>query len=250
MGNFLNAFYDRFSSPGLLKVASERNLKFEWVIEAGCHDGTDTLKFLELPNVKRVYAFEPDQVAADIAETKFATHGERVELKRLALMNHPGFIEISSPTGNFGDGTSVVKHSQHTKPDLGSNSRVLKCSTMDLEVQDLNGCGLLWLDVEGSAAYALMGAAETLKSILLIQVEVDMHNSKYRKGNLAKVDKILRKSGFSLLYGPLHPGFFGDAIYLKRSHLNKYEKMKSLATLFLYLTLHLIIYPFTGRPKE
>jgi FkbM family methyltransferase len=250
MGKLLNALYTRFQSPGLLKVASQRELKFEWVVEAGCHDGTDTLKFLELPNVKKVCAFEPDQVAADKAEAKFAMHGERVELKRIALMSYPGFIDLSSPTGNFGDGTSVVKHSEIIHPDSASNSSILKCSTMDLEVQNLGGNGLLWLDVEGSAAFVLTGAEETLKSILLIQVEVDTHTSKYRKANFSEVDKILRESGFSMLYGPLHPGFFGDAIYIKRTYLNWYEQMKSGAIRHLYLTLHLIIYPLTGRPKE
>lgn len=126
----------------------------------------------------------------------------------------------------------------------------MKCSTMDLEVPELSGDGVLWLDVEGSAAYVLMGAEKTLNSIILIQVEVDTHDSKYRKANLAQVNRILRRSGFSMLYGPLHPGFFGDAIYLKSSRMKKSDEIKSLVTLYLCLTLHLVIYPLTRRPKE
>ncbi len=250
MGKLLDSFYARFQSPGLLEVASKRHLKFDWVIEAGCHDGTDTLKFLELANVKKVYAFEPDEVAADSAETKFAKYGERVELKRMALMNYPGFIDISSPTGNFGDGTSVVKHSLEKQSYSESTSSLIRCSTMDIEVQVLSGNGVLWLDVEGSAAYVLIGAEQTLNSIILIQVEVDTHDSKYRKANFVQINRVLRKSGFSMLYGPLHPGFFGDAIYLNSSHMNKYDQIKSLATLYLCLMLHVVVYPLTGRPKE
>ena len=250
MGALLNKFYAKYSSPGLLKVASERNLAFEWVVEAGCHDGSDTLEFLKLPNVKRVFAFEPDDVAAELAEAKFTSYLERVNLKRLALMDQPGFIEIISPSGNFGDGTSVISNFKSVRPTCSDNQKFLACSTMDIELPDLTGSGLLWLDVEGSAAAVLSGSSVTLKSITLIQVEVDTHTSKHRKANFAKVDKILSNSNFSLIFGPLHPGYFGDAMYLKNSHLTWWERLKSLALKCLYLTLHLVIYPLTFRPRN
>jgi FkbM family methyltransferase len=249
MGTLLTKFCAKYSSPGLLKVARERNLDFEWVVEAGCHDGTDTLEFLKLPNIKRVFAFEPDDVAADKAQAKFTNCKERVDLKRLALMDQPGFIEISSPTGNFGDGTTVISNFKSVRPISGDNEKLLICSTMDIELPNLTGRGLLWLDVEGSAADVLSGSLETLKSVSLIQVEVEMHTSKHRKANFAKVDKILSKSNFSIIFGPLHPGYFGDAMYLKNSHLTGWGRLKSLALKYLYLILHLVIYPLTFRPR-
>ena len=90
MGKKFNKFYNAFSNPGLLAVAQKRLIDYQWVIEAGCHDGTDTLKFLEMPNVVKIYAFEPDEIAANKAEAKFKSHGERVKLHRLALMDRPG----------------------------------------------------------------------------------------------------------------------------------------------------------------
>jgi len=250
MGTLLTKIYAKYSSPGLLKVARERNLDFEWIIEAGCHDGTDTLEFLKLPNIKRVFAFEPDDVAADLAEAKFTNHQERVNLKRLALMDQPGYIEMSSPTGNFGDGTTVISNFKSVRPAYSHDEKILICSTMDMELPNLTGRGLLWLDVEGSAANVLSGSLETLKSVSLVQVEVDTHTSKFRKANFAKVDQILTKSNFSLIFGPLHPGFFGDAIYLKNSQLTGIERLRSLALRGLYCALHLVIYPLTGRPRE
>ena len=79
---------------------------------------------------------------------------------------------------------------------------------------------------------------------------MDTHTSKFRKANFAKVDEILSKSDFSLIFGPLHPGYFGDAIYIKNSHLTGLERLRSLALKSLYLTLHLVIYPLTGRPRD
>jgi len=152
MGKILNNFYYAFSNPGLLSIAQKRNLDFQWVIEAGCHDGSDTLKFLEMPNVLKVYAFEPDEVAANKAEAKFKSHGERVKLHRLALMDRPGFIDVSSPTGEFGDGNSIVGNFRSDESELNSGIKYFRCSNLDSELKDLTGNGLLWLDVEGAAA--------------------------------------------------------------------------------------------------
>jgi FkbM family methyltransferase len=250
MGNTFNEFYNAFSNPGLLAVAQKRLIDYQWVVEAGCHDGTDTLKFLEMPNVLKVYAFEPDEVAAKKAEAKFKSHGERVKLHRLALMDRPGFIDVSSPTGEFGDGNSIVGNFRSDESELDSGIKYLRCSNLDSELKDLTGNGILWLDVEGAAAKVLTGAASVLKSISLIQVEVELHNSKYRKADFSHVNRILSKSKFSLIYAPLQPGFFGDAVYIKAEFLGTFEKLRSRALIAAYLVLHLLIYPVLGKPRR
>ena len=246
----LNRLYSQYSNPGLIMVAHQRKLYFEWIIEAGCHDGTDTLKFLLLPNVKKIYAFEPDKVAADKAADKFKSCGERVELRKLALMDQSGFIDLSSPTGSFGDGNSIVGNFRTKLSESNGDLRFLKCSTLDSELNNLDGAGLLWLDVEGSAAKVLTGAAKVLKSIDLIQVEVELHNSKHRKSDFIKVNRILNKSKFSLIYAPLHPGFFGDPVYIKTELLGLVERLRSVSLNALYLALHIFIYPLIGKPKR
>ena len=249
MGKILNKFYLALSNPGLLSIAQKRKLDFQWVVEAGCHDGADTLKFLEVPSIVKIYAFEPDEVAANKAESKFKSYGDRVELRRMALMDKPGFIDITSPTGEFGDGNSIVGNFRTNLLDL-DRDKYLKCTTLDTELKDFTGNGLLWLDVEGAAAKVLTGAASVLKSISLIQVEVELHNSKYRKADFSNVNRILNKSKFSLIYAPLHPGFFGDAVYIKVDFLSIFEKLRSRALIAAYLLLHLLIYPALGKPRR
>jgi FkbM family methyltransferase len=196
MGYLINRIYSRYSNPGMLSIAEKSQLDYQWVIEAGCHDGADTLKFLRLPKDLKVYAFEPDEVAATKAEAKFKSYGDRVDLRRLALMDKPGFIEVSSPTGEFGDGNSIVGNFRSDESELDNGIKYLRCSNLDSELKDLNGNGLLWLDVEGAAAKVLMGARNVLESINLIQVEVELHNSQYRKSDFSKVNRILNKSKF------------------------------------------------------
>lgn len=103
------------------------------------------------------------------------------------------------------------------------------------------------LDVEGTTAKVLTGAANVLTSIVLIQVE--LHNSKYRKADFSNANRILSKSEFSLIYAPLHPGFFGDAIYVKAEFLSTYEKFRSHTLNVAYLLLHMTIYPALGKPR-
>jgi FkbM family methyltransferase len=250
MSYFLNRIYSKYSNPGLIKLAHQKKLNFEWVIEAGCHDGSDTLRFLEMPSIKKIYAFEPDEVAADKAESKFKSHGARVELRRTALMDLPGFIEIKSPTGEFGDGNSIVSKLETDTKKNKSNGKYLRCSNLDTELQNLTGNGVMWLDVEGAAARVLAGSSRVLSSVSLIQVEVELHNSKGRKADFSKVNQILNRSKFSLIYAPLHPGFFGDAIYIKTEYLSLVEKIRSRSLNATYALLHLVIYPALGKPRS
>ena len=250
MGNRLNKFYGQWENPGLLSAAFRYNVHFDWVIEAGCHDGSDTLKFLELENVLKVYAFEPDAVAADKAELKFKAFSDRVVFKRFALMDKRGYIQMSSSTGNFGDGTTSVgeyfDHSQATK----SEETLIPCTTLDDELPDLSGSGLIWLDVEGSAPKVLQGSAKVLDCVEMIQVEVDLHDSMHRKSNFIEVNKILIGTGFAIMFGPIHPGFFGDAIYIKKSKLSLIERIRSQFLSVLMHATHRIIYPLLRKPKR
>lgn len=250
MGNRLNKFYRQWENPGLLSAAFRYNLQFKWVIEAGCHDGSDTLKFLELENVLKVYAFEPDAVAADKAELKFKAFGNRVVFNRCALMEKRGYIQLSSSTGIFGDGTTSIgeyfEHSQVTRSDAA----LIPCTSLDDELPDLSFSGLIWLDVEGSAAKVLQGSVKVLERVEMIQVEVDLHDSIHRNSNFVEVNKILTEREFTIIYGPIHPGFFGDAVYIKKSKLSLTERVRSQILNFLMHATHRIIYPLLGKPKR
>jgi hypothetical protein len=107
MGKVLDKFYARYENPGVLGIILDRGMPIDWAIEAGCHDGTDTLRIASMPNMKAIFAFEPDSVAADIAEAKFLGLSKMITLVRSALWSKPGIVEMYSPTGKPGDGNSI-----------------------------------------------------------------------------------------------------------------------------------------------
>lgn len=250
MGNHLEWVYARYSNPGLIFLAEKKGLDFDWVIEAGCHDGSDTINFLKLPKVKTVFAFEPDDEAANNAEIRFSNYFGRVQLKRIALMDQPGYVRMDSPTGTLGDGSTIFRRLDDFQTTDGQSAKLLKCSTLDLEIPELNSNGLMWLDVEGSANLVLKGAERVLRSVILLQVEVNTHSSKHIESNFWKVNKIMRSASFLILYFPLHPGYFGDVIYIKSSELNPFEKLRSYLLQIVGFFVHRIIYPILNKPRD
>lgn len=250
MGRTLNRIYRKFASPGLFEVAEKYQLEYSWVIEAGCHDGSDTLRFLNKPNIRKVYAFEPDVVAANVAKEKFKGESERVLLRTIALYDRIGFIHLSSPTGKFGDGTTLISEFVEGDSSVLNQGELIPCSTLDVELKNLTGKGLIWLDVEGSAHKVLSGATKILQKVDLIQVEVDLHNSTFRDGNFFTVNRILRAQDFVIIYGPIHPGFFGDALYIRKSTLSLRGKLRCILLSNLMYVNHKIIFPLLHKPKE
>ena len=250
MGALLNRIYAKYASPGLMVAAHQRNIKFQFLVEAGCHDGADTVNFLKNPEIEKVYAFEPDDVAAKIAIARFAPYQNRVIFKKLALMDREGIATLFSPTGVLGDGSTIIQllaDSQVNDVDIEPRITV---STLDSEIKETAGDGALWLDAEGSAHKILNGSKKLLKTISICQVEVDMHStSESRKANFVQVNRVLRKSNFRLVSAPLHPGYFGDAIYVKRGNLGKLDFARSQYLLFLMFALHLVIYKILKKPN-
>jgi FkbM family methyltransferase len=249
MGKALDKIYAYYENPGVLSIVLNRALPIDWAIEAGCHDGTDTLRIADLPNMKAIFAFEPDLVAADIAQSKFLGLSGMIKLVRSALWSKPGIVDMYSPTGTPGDGNSIFIFREGDRDDNKKLEASFPCTTIDLQIKASSPNGMLWLDVEGVPHIVLEGAASTLKNIAIAQIEVEMHEmSKFRTGSFFQVHEIMRSSNFKLYRAPIHPGFFGDVIYIRKDELSTKEKFESsILTLLMHL-LHRFIYPALNKP--
>jgi FkbM family methyltransferase len=250
MGEQLDRFYSAFMNPGLLTYIQKKDLDIQWIIEAGCHDGSDTLQFLTDRRFKRVFAFEPDPVAFEAATANLVNFFERVTLKNLVLMNKAGAVNVLPLNGEFGTGSTIfsqISESTNSLQRLGAE----KVSRLDDEISTQHGRGALWLDVEGSAHLVLQGALRVLEQVEIAQIEIDMHaQSANRLRNYRAILQIMKDSGFKLIAAPLHPGYFGDALFVKKHNLNFIQKMKSLLLSVVFVGLHSAIYPLLGKPQS
>lgn len=251
MGKILNKFYARHSNPGIIEIITGRSLTVDWAIEAGCHDGSDTIGIANLENMRQIYSFEPDVVAASKAQAQFKILPPIVKFFPIALWDKSGFVEMHSPNGKPGDGSSIFRFCEvtHLAAGMIEEQNFFLCTTIDAEVTPISDNGMLWLDVEGVSNIVLNGALQTLKSISIAQIEIEMHKmSNRREESFDSVHRIMTKLNFRLFRAPLHPGYFGDVIYIKKENLTNSEKVFSSYITILMFILHKIIYPTISKP--
>lgn len=249
--NLKTLIYNKLGNPNLFEIVKKHKLNFNFCIEAGCHDGSDSLIILEELKPKKYYAFEPDQEAYVKAAYKLEKFGGKrrffdteIEIFNKGLSAKSG-IWYLQPTTNPGDGNSVLV----SKENIGAYPVEVTSLDMAIDSDLLNG--FLWLDVEGHAAEVLIGAQKILKNILLAKIEVQMHTIKeiIKLADAFKVIKILKASGLVPIFMPCHPGYFGDIYFIRKNLISVPYRMYSFSLLFLFTLLHRSIYPLLNKPK-
>jgi FkbM family methyltransferase len=237
----LNSYYKMVGDSDVLNIALKYGVKIEWVVEAGCHDGTDTLLINSKLNPSRIYAFEPDPSAIARAQALFDGSLNNVSLFPFGLSNENRVLYFKFPEDIEGTGLTILS----TEGDIS-----VPVKRFDDVVQDLNFGGLLWLDVEGHAVKALQGARNMLPLLSLAKIEVQMHDmNNLRREDFFEVYRIMRAAGLKPLYAPIHPGYFGDVVFVNKRLMTRIQNLYSR---FLYLQmflLHKIVYPLLGKPS-
>ena len=250
MGKCLDEIYNLFSNPGFLNYINSNHLDTSWLIEAGCHDGTDTLKFLADQRFRRIFAFEPDPESFELASQNLVDHRDRVSLQQIALMHYPVSIKAHPWEGRFGTGSTIFEPILDLENSCTKDGNLM-ASCLDEIIPNLEGKGALWLDVEGSALLVLQGASRVLDQIIIAQIEIDMHNqSKERQGNYLAILKLMKEHRFSLVAAPIHPGYFGDALFVKNELEGVLMKIRSYLLYSTMKILHSFVYPLLRKPKK
>ena len=237
-----------FGGNEFLKVYRRHGLSCSWSVEAGCHDGSDTLAMINSLNLEKVFAFEPDDIARAKAHTLLEPFlGKVVFLSPLGLSDVSGEAKLAKNV-SFGDGSSqVLKDSKKTTSEMS----LISLTRLDDFGIDKNSGGLLWLDVEGHAVQALTGGIKTLSSIDCAKIEIQMHAmSETRKADAFEVINICQSVGLVPVYLPVHPGFFGDIIFIRKTRLNAGYRFFGRFNFFIFSLLHKCIYPILSKPSN
>ena len=246
--NILNKYYQYSLGPDILAIVEKLNLKLDFVIEAGCHDGTDTERFLKHLKGAKIYAFEPDSKARLKAEKKLIRFiPKQISISPYALSNCRGeaflvFEGVSTDGTQAGSGATRIAK---------KGKKAVQTRMLDEMLPNQLRRGLLWLDVEGHAVQALSGATKTLRKIIIAKIEIQMHDmGPGRNADLFSVLQIMKRSGLIPIYGPLHPGYFGDVIFIQSHKSGLKLKIKSFLIKIQFRILHKIIYPALNKPKK
>lgn len=238
----LNYIYKLAGDTDILGMLSRENLEIKWVLEAGCHDGQDTLVIHEKVRPDLIIAFEPDTQARSRAQSLFRSQGLKVELHPFGLSNVNSKLYMNFIDGVEGSGSTYLAE---------TGSSVVEVCRFDDFNFNLPYGGLLWLDVEGHARQALEGAVQNLSKLKAAKVEIQMHDmSEARISDYKVVNHIMISSGLLPVRAPIYPGYFGDILYINKRELSFKARLLSKALILLMGFLHGFLYPLIGKPKS
>jgi FkbM family methyltransferase len=234
------------SVSSLFETLGTLGIEIDWVIEAGCHTGSDTKKMIEDFGIRRIYGFEPDKIARIAAERLLEDYlDKKVTISPFALMNKNAIFGVSY-VGEPGNGSTQVR-------DLSVSSSKASVEAIRLDDFKINETtlGCMWLDVEGAASDVILGGIETLKSLAVIKIEVEYHDmSSSRKANFREVIKILKRQGFCVWKCDVNPGYFGDILFIRKSLIPIKGRLISNLNRMILISLHSNVYPSLRKPPN
>jgi FkbM family methyltransferase len=153
------------------------------IVEIGCNDGTDTVKFLEAFPQAKMYCFEPDPRAATAFRENVKNH--RAYLLQLAVSDECGVAQLwqsSGPTWKNRDwdlSSSICAPTRHLErsPEITFHNQVpVRTTTLDAwraARKDWlpEAIDFIWCDPQGAQAKIIRGGKETLKRTRWLYIE-------------------------------------------------------------------------------
>lgn len=151
------------------------------IVEAGAHDGTNTVEMARFWPTATIHAFEPIPSAASVVRAKVAPFGQRVRCHQLGL--GAANAEIEMHVSGDGSSGSCQSSSMLAPTDaqlrefpgirFGVRQRVTM-TTLDAWAASagVETVDFMWLDMQGYEMEALAGATRLLPRVSAIHMEV------------------------------------------------------------------------------
>ena len=150
------------------------------IIEAGCADGSDTIKFGKKFIDGRIYGFEPLPHLYEIAKENTKSF-ENVKIFKYALGDEDNkIVELfTGSPDNVHHSSSLLKPTNHLEifPDINFlNSVNVETITLRKVIEDLgiNEIDLLWLDLQGFELKVLAADLKVLTKVRFIHLEAHL----------------------------------------------------------------------------
>lgn len=147
------------------------NLQEVVAIDAGANIGNWSAEFLKCLPTAQVIAFEPSQVAFTKLSERFA-NDNRVNCVNSALGKVNADSTLYSDEGGSGLGSLTKRRVEHFNIDFGHQEKI-QVQTLDswINKNKVKTPNVLKMDIEGHEYDLLLGAAETLRNIKVVQFE-------------------------------------------------------------------------------
>jgi len=190
-------------------------------LDIGSSIGTTVICDLSL-NYK-VFAFEPSSYFKNLKKIKFLVDlfsKKKLEIFNLALSNkkEKKFIYLNS--NNIGN---ISFHKKFINQKRKLKKEYVQCVKIDQILKKINSVDIIKLDVEGHIFQILSSSKILFKLKPILILELDKKNDK----NFSKVDKILKKNNYRLLFNK-NVNFHNDYCYSSNRNVIEYTKKNKI----------------------
>jgi 2-O-methyltransferase len=177
------------------------------ILEIGCNDGNDTLRFLRTIPRSTIYCFEPDARAIARFKARLGPDLGRVNLIEVAISDRAGQIDFhASDGGDLPEGWdlsgSIRRPKNHTKANSWVKfERTVSVNTCRLDDwcadSGVTEVDFIWMDVQGAEGDVITGGAKTLLATRFLYTEYS--NDELYEGQLSLKELLARLPAFEVV---------------------------------------------------
>lgn len=216
------------------------------VIHVGAHEGTEITAYQQM-GAQKVLFVEANPAVFERLQANL-TGMPDVRSVNCAIGDRNGSVDLHVTSFDQSSSILQLKRHQEIYPHITETHQItVQSKTLDtlLQEQELNPSdfNILNIDIQGAELLALQGATNWLKSVELINTEVNYEELYEGCALIDQLDEFLEGHGFQRVATttPIHPSW-GDAIYVKKPAITSsvlgMENMGRLGNqIFLYAFL-------------
>jgi FkbM family methyltransferase len=216
------------------------------VIHVGAHEGTEITAYQHM-GAQKVLFVEANPAVFERLQANLTGMPDVLSVN-CAIGDRNGTVDLHVTSFDQSSSILPLKHHQEVYPHITETHQItVQSKTLDtlLQEQELNPSdfNILNIDIQGAELLALQGATNWLKSVELINTEVNYEELYEGCALIDQLDEFLEGHGFQRVATttPIHPSW-GDAIYVKKPAITSsvlgMENMGRLGNqIFLYAFL-------------
>ena len=216
--------FSRYAPGGSSEVPKSHITRFlpsnPIIVEAGAHNGSDTIEMSKTWPEGTVYAFEPIPEIFDRLVRR--TRGlNNVHLFPLALSDKTGTANIFVSSGPSDGSSSLMAPKEHVlvHPDVHfKKTIVIRTITLDVWAKEngIERVDFLWLDMQGYELAMLKASSRILQTVRVIHTEVSLKELYEGVPLYSEVRKWLDERGFRVEREELLWADSGDVLFVRK----------------------------------
>ena len=193
------------------------------IIEAGSHEGHDTIRMASLWPKGKIFAFEPIPEIITVLQSKVRAF-KNVSVVEVALSDENNQSNMYVSTGRSNGSSSLLKPKEHIEihPDVFFVNQI---SVQTILLKDfLNGnridhVDFMWLDLQGMEYKVLSASSDILGAVNYIFCEVSLIETYEEVMKYPEFKLWMKKNGFEVVEEYLNWKDMGNVLFKNRNYL-------------------------------